>query len=149
MSTSQSPNAGGNPRLDFNPVPGRVTGNDPRSEGSYWRPYGYYMPQFWVDKLICDCPNHKQQYHWPIHHAELVFSPCAFRCPFCDEFNKAEKPRLMAANLRRHITKTHIEGNPGRFGTLVVKPGLIGGMEQPATHESYLRGPPRSDSPTC
>ncbi|KAJ5505687.1 hypothetical protein N7453_004644 [Penicillium expansum] len=52
-----------------------------------------------------------------------TIASCAFRCPYCDEFNKLGRTRLMASNLRRHITKTHIEGNPYVYGTLIVASG--------------------------
>ncbi|KAJ5597660.1 hypothetical protein N7537_007744 [Penicillium hordei] len=100
------------------------TATDSTPQGSYWRPSGGYQPQYFADpnKLLCSCPNHLQGW-WPVHYAELIIAPCAYRCPYCDEFNKVGRDRLMASNLRRHITKTHIEGNPGRYGTLVVAPG--------------------------
>ncbi|KAJ5169601.1 uncharacterized protein N7500_002384 [Penicillium coprophilum] len=121
MSTSQSPSAGD--------MPGTITymSTDPTPQGSYWRANNIYQPQIWAEprKRLCDCSNHNEQ-QWPIQFAELIIAPCAFRCPFCNEFNKAGKTRLMASNLRRHINKTHIEGNPARFGTLVVAAGVIG-----------------------
>ncbi|KAJ9489665.1 hypothetical protein VN97_g3598 [Penicillium thymicola] len=95
----------------------------PTPNGSYWRvrgsqPQGFAQP----NKLLCNCPNHRENW-WPVDHAELVISPCALRCPYCDKFNRAEK-RVMASNLRRHITMTHIEKHPATYGTLHVAPGM-------------------------
>ncbi|KAJ5203127.1 hypothetical protein N7449_005206 [Penicillium cf. viridicatum] len=128
-----------NPGLDagfnagFNPGPDSSTGantgttstaTDSLPEGSHWRQYGDYQPQSFAEptKFLCNCPNHFVGW-WPLEYAELIIAPCAYRCPYCDEFNKVGRERLMASNLRRHITKTHIEGNPARYGTLVVAPG--------------------------
>ncbi|OQE43599.1 hypothetical protein PENCOP_c003G00517 [Penicillium coprophilum] len=121
MSTSQSPSAGD--------MPGTTTyiNIDLMTQGSYWRPNDIYQPQIWAEprKPLCDCPSHNER-QWPLQFAELIIAPCTFRCPFCNGFNKAGKIRLMASNLRRHINKTHIEGHPARFGTLVVAAGVIG-----------------------
>ncbi|CAI7608023.1 unnamed protein product [Penicillium viridicatum] len=93
-------------------------------QGSHWKQRGIYQPDSFTDqfKALCSCPDHRVGI-WPRKHAELVIAPCAYRCPFCDEFNKVGRVRLMASNLRRHITKTHIEGSPEQYGTLVVAPG--------------------------
>ncbi|KAJ5848284.1 hypothetical protein N7455_012241 [Penicillium solitum] len=100
------------------------TATDPTSQGSDWRPNGEYRPQNFADpnKRLCSCPNHLQRW-WPTEHAELIISPCAYICPFCDDFNRVGRERLMASNLRRHITKTHIEGDPSQYGTLAVARG--------------------------
>ncbi|KOS46303.1 hypothetical protein ACN38_g2812 [Penicillium nordicum] len=116
------------PGLDVNPAlnpgPGSSTGANPGTpntrantgptrtptptpNGSYWRvcgsqPQGFAQP----NKLLCNCPDHRERW-WPVDHAELVISPCALRCPYCDKFNRAEN-RVMASNLRRHIAMTHI-----------------------------------------
>ncbi|KAJ5415865.1 hypothetical protein N7465_004560 [Penicillium sp. CMV-2018d] len=93
-------------------------------QGSHWKQRGIYQPDSFTDqfKALCGCSDHRVGI-WPLNHAELVIAPCAYRCPFCDEFNKVGRVRLMASNLRRHITKTHIEGNADLYGTLVVAPG--------------------------
>ncbi|KGO37882.1 hypothetical protein PEX1_050060 [Penicillium expansum] len=140
MSTSQTPNTGDNP--DPGPDPSTVTDTDTSTStgtstgtgtgtgtgltpyGSHWRAYGFTYPQTFAspNKFLCSCPNHGV-WQWPLDHAELTIASCAFRCPYCDEFNKLGRTRLMASNLRRHITKTHIEGNPYVYGTLIVASG--------------------------
>ncbi|CAI7673043.1 unnamed protein product [Penicillium discolor] len=101
-----------------------ATATDPTSQGSAWRPNGEDQPQNFADpnKRLCNCPNHLQR-RWPTEHAELIIAPCAYICPFCDDFNRVGRERLMASNLRRHITKTHIEGDPSQYGTLAVARG--------------------------
>ncbi|CAG8906507.1 unnamed protein product [Penicillium egyptiacum] len=134
MSSSQSLCFGNNRGPDPGPEPGpdpgtgtntgTSTGTDSTPQGSYWRVlYGLYEPRYWVEpgKLLCDCPSHDVS-RWPTELAELTIASCAYRCPYCDEFNKNGRTRLMASNLRRHITKTHI-GNAPVYGTLVVAPG--------------------------
>ncbi|KAJ5823363.1 hypothetical protein N7447_005703 [Penicillium robsamsonii] len=139
MSTSQSSSAGSTPGINININTGPV------SQGSHWRAYGPYHPQVWAEpgKFLCDCLTH-DEWQWPTEHAELTIAPCAYRCPFCDEFNKAGRSRLMASNLRRHITKTHIEGYSERFGTLVVAAGVIGNrrdVPRPADGKDHLGAP--------
>ncbi|EKV07404.1 hypothetical protein PDIG_72650 [Penicillium digitatum PHI26] len=131
MSTSQALSAEDNP--DPGPDPSTVTdtgnsagtGTGSTPQCSYWRARGSNEPPIFATptKFLCDCPNHRV-WQWPLGHAELIIAPCAFRCPYCREFNKVNRTRLMASNLRRHITKTHIEGAPFVFGTLVVAPGM-------------------------
>ncbi|KAJ6149319.1 hypothetical protein N7471_000518 [Penicillium samsonianum] len=131
MSTPQSLNAGDNPDSGPDPGSGANTGTSTRTgsdpQGSYWRAYGPYPPQRCAEegKFLCDCPTHNE-WEWPTEYAELTIAPCAYRCPYCEEFNKAGRTRLMASNLRRHIRERHIEGNPARYGTLVVSPGVLG-----------------------
>ncbi|CAG8006088.1 unnamed protein product [Penicillium nalgiovense] len=128
MSAPQIPSAGNNPDPNPGPNPGTgtSTGTDTTSQGSRWRGYSINPPRHWEQskKRLCDCANHDQD-EWPHDFAELIIAPCAYRCPFCNEFNKAQRTRLMASNLRRHITRTHIEGNPDVYGTLVVAPGWM------------------------
>ncbi|KAJ5961838.1 hypothetical protein N7501_006779 [Penicillium viridicatum] len=124
-------NPGPNPGLT--PGPDSSTGANTTStstatastpQGSHWKQRGIHQPDSFTDqfKRLCNCQNHNVGF-WPLNYAELVIAPCAYRCPFCDEFNKVGRVRLMASNLRRHITKTHIEGSPEQYGTLVVAPG--------------------------
>ncbi|KAJ6189473.1 hypothetical protein N7519_004381 [Penicillium mononematosum] len=137
MSAPQTPSAGNNdypdpapntgPNTGTSTSTGTSTGTDSTSQGSYgsyWRGYSINPPRRWsrTKKRICDCPNHVQE-DWPFDFAELIIAPCAYKCPFCNDFNKALKTKHMASNLRRHITKTHIEGNPDVYSTLVVAPG--------------------------
>ncbi|KAJ5268227.1 hypothetical protein N7524_005686 [Penicillium chrysogenum] len=122
MSAPQIPSAGNNDYPDPGPNPGpnfgtststvTSTGTDSthkNSYGSYWRGYSINPPRHWAQskKRICDCENHNQE-EWPFDFAELIIAPCAYKCPFCNDFNKALKTKHMTSNLRRHITKTHI-----------------------------------------
>ncbi|KXG52988.1 Zinc finger, C2H2 [Penicillium griseofulvum] len=116
MSTSPNPSAESTIYL---PMSG-----SPMTGGSYWTYFGTGEPQVWANppKMICDCGTHGA-WQWPTQYAELTIAPCAFRCPYCDRFNKAGKTTHQASNLRRHIRATHIQGHPMEYGTLVVMPG--------------------------
>ncbi|KAI3294282.1 hypothetical protein DTO002I6_4451 [Penicillium roqueforti] len=97
------------------------------TQGSRWKARdSSHPPDAFAEtaKLLCDCHGPRAQ--WPLNNAELIIAPCAYQCPYCAEFNKVGRPRLMASNLRRHLAQTHIRGNPDVYGTLVVAPGVKG-----------------------